>query len=198
MNLKRLISARTLKNTFLAGLAALVASCQMPGPNPNPTPPTPQNELSPNTKILSSNDAAKISSVEDNDLIFSSSPGYSTGDILVSNITTQTPEGLLRKVSSVSGNTVYTTQATLEDAIENHHTLQKEFHKVRKGVNEVQAYQDGFKVFHNFVREGVKDKKTPAERCGIEVKGNKWETMLLQSIKQPNLTEKEMMPKTTD
>lgn len=70
------------------------------------------------------------------------------------------------------------------NAIESHHSHQKEFHKIRRGVTNVQTYQDGFKVFHNFVRKGVNDKKTPAERCGIEVKGNRWETMLLQSIKQ--------------
>lgn len=48
---------------------------------------------------------------------------------------------------------------------------QKEFHKVRHGVNEVQNYTDCFNVFHNFVRKGVKDKMTPAERCGIGIKG---------------------------
>jgi transposase-like protein len=72
------------------------------------------------------------------------------------------------------------------NTIENHHTHQKEFHKVRRGVNEVQTYQDGFKVFHNFVRKGVKDKQTPAERCGIGVKGNSWETMLLNSLVSKN------------
>ncbi len=71
---------------------------------------------------------------------------------------------------------------------ENHHTHQKEFHKIRRGVNEVQSYQNGFKVFHNFVRKGVKDKLTPAERAGIGVKGNRWETMLLNSLKVPHLT----------
>lgn len=85
------------------------------------------------------------------------------------------------------------------NAIENHHTHQKEFHKVRRGVKEVQDYQDGFKVFHNFVRKGVKDKMTPAERCGIEVKGNKWETMLLNSIKQvPKATGEQYLIKSPD
>mgnify|MGYP001596690991 CR=1 FL=1 len=69
------------------------------------------------------------------------------------------------------------------NAIESHHSHQKEFHKVRRGVKEVQTYQDGFRVFHNFVRKGVKDKKTPAERVGINIeKDNKWEGMLLASI----------------
>ena len=84
------------------------------------------------------------------------------------------------------------------NAIENHHTHQKEFQKVRRGINETQTYADGFKIFHNFVRKGVKDKLTPAERCGIEVQGNKWETMLLNSIKQPQLTGEQNVSKTTD
>jgi len=49
----------------------------------------------------------------------------------------------------------------------------------------VQNYQDGFKVFHNFVRQAVKDKLTPAERSGIGINGaNKWETLLLRAIKE--------------
>ena len=32
------------------------------------------------------------------------------------------------------------------NAIESHHSHQKEFHKIRKGVTEVQSYQDGFRV----------------------------------------------------
>ena len=70
------------------------------------------------------------------------------------------------------------------NAVENLHTHQKEMLKVRRGVNEVQDYADGFKVFHNFVRKGVKDKKTPAERCGIEINGNAWENLLLNAVKQ--------------
>ncbi len=81
------------------------------------------------------------------------------------------------------------SRAVDNNAIENHHPHQKEFHKVRRGVNEVQKYADGFKVFHNFVRKGVKDKMTPAERCGIGVKGNRWETMLLNSLKVQQATD---------
>ena len=83
------------------------------------------------------------------------------------------------------------------NAIENHHTHQKEFEKIRRGINETQTYADGFKVFHNFVRKGVKDKMTPAERCGIGVNGNRWETMLLNSIKQPKATGEIKTTKTT-
>lgn len=38
-------------------------------------------------------------------------------------------------------------------------------------------------MFHNFVKKGIIDKQTPAERNGIQVNGNRWETMLLNSIK---------------
>lgn len=69
------------------------------------------------------------------------------------------------------------------NAVESHHTHQKEFHKVRRGVKEVQKYQDGFKVYHNFIRKNVKDKTTPAEKCGIGVQGNRWNTLLINAIK---------------
>lgn len=70
------------------------------------------------------------------------------------------------------------------NAIESHHSHQKEFHKIRRGVKEVQTYQDGFKVFHNFVRKSARQKLTPADKCGVGVQGNAWQTMLLNSIKQ--------------
>lgn len=74
------------------------------------------------------------------------------------------------------------------NAIESHHSHQKEFHKIRRGVTEVQSYQDGFKVFHNFVRKNARDKLTPAEKCGVGVNGNRWNTLLLNSIKQQKAT----------
>ncbi len=74
------------------------------------------------------------------------------------------------------------------NAIESHHTQQKEFHKIRRGVKEVQTYQDGFKVFHNFVRKNARQGLTPAEKCGIGVNGNRWNTLLLNSIKQQKAT----------
>lgn len=83
------------------------------------------------------------------------------------------------------------------NAIENLHAHQKEFQKVRRGINEVQDYADGFKVFHNFVRKGVADKLTPADRSGIGIQGqNRWETLLLKAIKEvPNLTGETKMAK---
>jgi len=74
------------------------------------------------------------------------------------------------------------------NAIESHHSHQKEFHKVRRGVTKVQDYQDGFKIFHNFVRKNAKQGLTPADKCGIGVEGNRWNTLLLNSIKQQKAT----------
>ena len=72
------------------------------------------------------------------------------------------------------------------NAIESHHTQQKEFHKVRQGVKEVQTYQDGFKVFHNFIKKDVRNKTTPADKCGVGVVGNRWNSLLMESIKFQN------------
>ncbi len=85
------------------------------------------------------------------------------------------------------------------NAIESHHTHQKEFHKLWRGVKETQKYQDGFKVFHNFVRKSARNGLTPADKCGIGVQGNAWETLLLNAIKlqnSRNLTGEEIMMKT--
>ncbi len=75
------------------------------------------------------------------------------------------------------------------NAIESHHSHQKEFHKIRRGVTKVQEYQDGFKVFHNFVRKSARKGLTPADKVGIGVNGNRWNTMLLNSIKQQKATQ---------
>jgi len=74
------------------------------------------------------------------------------------------------------------------NAIESHHSHQKEFHKIRRGVTKVQEYQDGFKVFHNYIRKSARKKLTPAEKCGIGIEGNRWNTLLLNSIKQQKAT----------
>lgn len=72
------------------------------------------------------------------------------------------------------------------NAIESHHSHQKEFQKVRRGITKVQEYQDGFKVFHNFVRKNARQGLTPADKVGVGVQGNAWETLLLNSIKHQN------------
>jgi len=43
-----------------------------------------------------------------------------------------------------------------------------------------------FKVFYNFVRKNARQNLTPADKCGIGLNGNRWENLLLQSIKYNN------------
>lgn len=82
------------------------------------------------------------------------------------------------------------------NAIENLHTHQKELLKVKRGVTKVQNYANGFKVYHNFIRKGVKDRLTPAERCGIGLEeGNRWNTLLIEATK---LTAKDKREKSHD
>ncbi len=70
------------------------------------------------------------------------------------------------------------------NAVESHHTHQKEFHKIRRGVKETQKYQDGFKIFHNFVRKSARKGLTPADKCGVGINGNAWEKLLINSLNQ--------------
>lgn len=72
------------------------------------------------------------------------------------------------------------------NAIESHHSHQKEFHKIRRGVTKTQDYQNGFQIFHNYVRKSARKKLTPADKCGVGVNGNAWEILLLNSIKYNN------------
>jgi len=58
-----------------------------------------------------------VSRVNDNNLVFSNSQSFATGDVIVGGISSKTPYGILRKVKSVSGNVVYTEGATLEEAL---------------------------------------------------------------------------------
>ena len=40
-----------------------------------------------------------------------------------------------------------------------------------------------FEIYYNFIRKNVKDNKTPAEKCGIEINNvNKWNGLLLSSL----------------
>ncbi len=85
------------------------------------------------------------------------------------------------------------------NAIESHHSQQKEFHKVRQGVTETQTYQDGFKVFHNFIRKNVREGLTPADKCGIGLNGNRWNNMLMNSLNNVQITKvEEKAPRLTE
>ena len=69
--------------------------------------------------------------------------------------------------------------------IENHHTHFREFDKIRRGINEVQDYSDGFNIFRNFIKKGM-DGLTPAERAKIPIvlNDNRWLKLLKESVKK--------------
>lgn len=71
------------------------------------------------------------------------------------------------------------------NAVENLNSSVKEFHKVRRGVKETQTYQDGFKVFHNYIRKSAKQKLTPAEKCDLTIPNqNRWLGMLNENVQE--------------
>ena len=53
--------------------------------------------------------------------------------------------------------------------------------KVMRGIKKTDSVMfDGYQIYHNYIREhmGI-DNKTPAEKCGIIIKGNdKWKTLI--------------------
>ena len=51
-------------------------------------------------------------------ITFNDIPSYEVGEIVISGISDQTPYGLLRRIDSLTENTVYTSQATLSEAVE--------------------------------------------------------------------------------
>jgi hypothetical protein len=115
-----------LKRTLAAGLVAssiFFSSCKIDPPPIPPIPPKPPvvNELSEETQILPITYLEEISSVEENSVTFSTSVPYVAGDIIVCNISEATPNGLLRRVISVSEDRtlLHTNQASLEEALKN-------------------------------------------------------------------------------
>jgi putative transposase len=55
------------------------------------------------------------------------------------------------------------------------------------------AILQGYQLYHNYIRpHEALDGKTPAEACGIKIKGeNKWKTLIENASKKPKLTTNE-------
>ncbi|HZA70975.1 MAG TPA: DDE-type integrase/transposase/recombinase [Nitrososphaeraceae archaeon] len=63
----------------------------------------------------------------------------------------------------------------------------RDFEKTRRNVKKADTkILKGYEIYHNYVREHqALDGKTPAEKCGIEIKGkNKWITLIQNSTKK--------------
>ncbi len=97
----------------------------------NVTPPAgiPLIELGPNTVIVDNSTGQIIQSIDSTHVIFNGNTEqlqkFATGNIIVSGITTNAPEGFLRKISSIiKSGTLYnilTTEVTLTEAFKNLH-----------------------------------------------------------------------------
>lgn len=71
------------------------------------------------TRVLNLTQVGQLTNVSTNSMSFSQPVNFVAKDIIGAGISSQTPEGILREVTSVSPDkkTVYTTQATLEQTV---------------------------------------------------------------------------------
>ena len=56
-----------------------------------------------------------------------------------------------------------------------------------RGIKKTDSvFFDGYQIYHNYIREHMGlNGKTPAQACGIEVKGNdKWKTIIQNASKK--------------
>ncbi len=68
--------------------------------------------------------------------------------------------------------------------VERYHNQFREFDKVRRGFDRVAEWNEGFRLFHNFVRENSKLGMTPAQAANINLtENNKWLSLLQKSCK---------------
>ncbi len=68
--------------------------------------------------------------------------------------------------------------------IERYHNDFREFDKVRRGIEQVRAFNQGFRLYHNFIKENSTLGMTPSEKAGInlELGNNRWLGLLKKSL----------------
>jgi PKD domain len=102
---------------LMVGLSGAIAACVTP---PAP-PPTPEVIIPATTKVLDKTAQAALETVQADTLTFTGTQAIAIGDVLVSEPTTQAPNGLLRKVTGMrteNGKTILETRlAALTEAI---------------------------------------------------------------------------------
>ena len=68
------------------------------------------------------------------------------------------------------------------NTVERYHNSEREFDKVRRGFDNLEEWQTGHRLLHNFIR----GETTPAMKAGISVAeegNNRWLTLLEKSLK---------------
>ena len=68
--------------------------------------------------------------------------------------------------------------------IERYHNEFREFDKVRRGIDNVEQWSAGFRLYHNFIKENSVMGETPSERAGIYLNpnNNRWLSLLKKSL----------------
>lgn len=126
MNLEKNLLQPLKKAAAILTLGSVLFGCQ---PHVSSKPDDSEkssSQVSEKVKIFSDLSAQQIYSVSENKIIFSGSSGeinsLSVGDIIVCGATSTTPDGLLRKISSISSDkkTFYTTNATIPEIAKNY------------------------------------------------------------------------------
>lgn len=69
--------------------------------------------------------------------------------------------------------------------IERYHNQFREFDKIRRGFDRQEEWNEGFRLYHNFIRDNSKLGMTPAQASEINLNlgRNKWLSLLNQSLK---------------
>jgi len=70
--------------------------------------------------------------------------------------------------------------------VERYHNSFREFDKVRRGLDNVKEWNEGFRLYHNFIKENSVLGMTPSEKAGIFVNpnNNRWLSLLKKSLHQ--------------
>jgi len=68
--------------------------------------------------------------------------------------------------------------------VERYHNDFREFDKVRRGIDNVKEWNEGFRLYHNFIKENSALGMTPAKASAIDLtEKNKWLSLLKKAVK---------------
>lgn len=116
-----------LKNLFLVASLFYFLNCSFPTTKSTEPPiVTPKPQIAENVSILSNYSSQKICSIGENQIVLSEATNETNllypGAIIVCNVTSATPKGLLRKIMSVSEDkkTFTTSCASIEELVDNY------------------------------------------------------------------------------
>ena len=92
----------------------------------------------------------------------------------------ETGQRAVRHIANAGINQVHKNN----NMVERYHNEFREFDKVRRGFEEVSKFNQGFRLYHNFIKENSVIGMTPSEKAGInlDLGNNKWLGLLKKSL----------------